>query len=285
MGIDSSLLVFGGVVFPAAFAAVSIALLRNPHTPVPVLGVLGHRDVATVEVMTVLLPLAILLMPSWLTTVMTLAMVATAWHDVLPRRRRVSTVATPVLVLVTFVALGSDLPATTLANNALLAVVVATTVSLWARMGMRLAHVAHFCAFLFVYDIVFTMHTPIMEALVRHVGEQRIALAVSIPTADGTAFVGLGDMLIVGLAPAVTAYTLGRRRAAQCVVVLVAACTLSIVVSELGGLRIFPMMVTLAPTVVAFAAWVRARQAAPAPQRAHHTGDTTAAVDHALAPA
>jgi hypothetical protein len=136
------------------------------------------------------------------------------------------------------------------ANNVVLAGVVCGVALLWSQAGMTIGHLGALCGGLVVYDVTVT-------SVLGDMGPLLDTLAAAIPagvfqTTGGAAQLGLGDVLVATLVPAVFARERGHRwgLAAWLVTQLALALAYLAAAHRVLGAE-FPVLVVLGPAVVA----------------------------------
>jgi hypothetical protein len=143
-----------------------------------------------------------------------------------------------------------------------LIVAVVGVTNLWAQGGMRDWHAAVLAAALTIYDAIFTWGLPVMSGLFSRLAGLPFAPMVAWPAGDGGQWVGigLGDLLLVSLAPLVLGKSFGRPAGLAAIVLGLAAIAAVPLVAELvGSGTTFPVMVVLGPVIVLqYAVWRRA---------------------------
>jgi hypothetical protein len=270
-----------------AVAAVALAWLyfRRFELQRPPLGIFNGADVVLLFVMIVALPFLYLALPSWLVGIifcgLALNLFYFALEPVLRPRWILWTVALGLVIadVVARVVVGGGSWPSIVVNDVELIVIAATAANMLAQCGMRTRHLGLIAAMLTVYDVLATSRTDLMGRLIVHLAALPYAPLSVWP--DGGRFLGLGlgDVLMMALAPLVLRKAYGRRAGLLAAVLGIAVAAGLLAAVRTGVLaRAIPVMTLLGPLVlVQIGAWRthigRERttseyfQAEPAPQR------------------
>jgi hypothetical protein len=232
----------------------------------PPIGVFDLHDVAFMLVAIVVVPVAYLALPrAAVGTVLCLLALNIFWFGFEPVLRlrsliwlaALGLVAADVVVSLT----GSAGAAWILAVNDLELVALAVFVTnMLAQSGMRARDLALVVSGLAVYDVVVTTYLGLMGDLLRRLATLPFAPLVGWREGGQWLAVGLGDLLMVVLAPLVLRKAFGRTAGIVSAVTSVAA-----VAAMLAGLRLgwfsrpIPAMVVLGPLLLPQYAWWRLR--------------------------
>ncbi|RIJ76803.1 hypothetical protein D1871_10275 [Nakamurella silvestris] len=247
---------------PLLAAALGLLIVTAPlfynsrwTLPAPPLGVFDASDIILLAVVVVLYPVLALVesvtVAAVINAVLILAAVGDLLHPSIRRRWIRLAVLAAVGVAVTGIALGH--PAGTygwlLTDLLLLAVVVSVAVA-WAQQGATLTHMAFLAGFLVLYDVVATTLTAFMGDLLDHLSTMPLGFVFTLPGADGTAYLGVGDALILALVPVITQQTRGTRRALAAAGAMFLALLGGVAISAAAPGIPIPLMITLGPATI-----------------------------------
>jgi hypothetical protein len=253
--------------FAAASVILSRAYFGRYSMPRPPIGVINLWDVAFMMAGVVLLPYVYLGLASGLVMVLLAAsMLSILYFTAEPvlTARWATWLAALGLVLADIAAAYTFGAASTpffLINNLVLIVAVVGVTNLWAQGGMRAWHAAVLAAALTIYDAIFTWGLPVMTNLFSRLAGLPFAPMVAWPASSGGQWVGigLGDLLLVSLAPLVLGRAFGRPAGLAAMALgLAAIAGVPLVAVSLGSGTTFPVMVVLGPVIVLqYAFWRR----------------------------
>jgi hypothetical protein len=108
---------------------------------------------------------------------------------------------------------------------------------------------------LIVYDFTATSVLPLMGEVMARLGGLPLGPQVGWPAGAGTAFIGLGDLLLAAVFPLVMRRAFGRGAGLAALAVAVAAIGALFVLPVTG---LFPVMIVLGPLMIAqYLYWAR----------------------------
>jgi hypothetical protein len=207
---------------------LALAYLRRVRLERPAIGTFNSRDITTLFVFIVGLPLLYVVVPQWLLTtflVLTfLAAVSIGYRPLLNPARLWPVIG--VLVGLNFW-MARTLLGTVVGwqlywiENGVLVVLAAVAVAnLYVQGGMRLKHVAWFSLILAVYDAIFTLKWPVTNKLAERFLGYPLNPSVGFRMGIYNASLGLGDLLVYSLF-LIAAYKAYGRLAARVSMVIV----------------------------------------------------------------
>ena len=228
----------------------------------PPIGVFDRHDVVFMLVAIVVVPIAYLALPRAVVgTILCLLALNVFWFGLEPVLRyrsllwpaAVGLVAADVVVNVTAPAGASWVVAL---NDLELVTLAVFVTNVLVQSGMRARDLAFLVSGLAVYDVVVTTYLGLMGNLLRRLATLPFAPLVAWREGDWLA-VGLGDLLMVVLAPLVLRKAFGRTAGLVAAVTSVAAVAGMLAAIRLGWFsRPIPAMVVLGPLLVAqYALW------------------------------
>jgi hypothetical protein len=260
--------VIAWLVVTALVAAAPVAAwiyFRRFELMRPPIGVFDWHDVVFMLVAIVVVPIAYLALPRAVVgTILCLLALNIFWFGLEPVLRYRSLVwpaaaglvAADVVVNVTSPAGALWVVALNDLELVLLAVFVTNVL---VQSGMRARDLAFLVSGLAVYDMVVTTYLGVMGDLLRRLATLPFAPLVAWREGDWLA-VGLGDLLIVVLAPLVLRKAFGRTAGLVCAVTSVAAVAGMLAAIRLGWFsRPIPALVVLGPLLLPQYAWWRLR--------------------------
>lgn len=229
------------LVFPTIFeliVAVSGAVitsllallyLRHVRLERPVIGTFNFRDIASLCVFIVALPLLYVVLPQWLLTtflaVTFVAAISIGYRPLLSPARLWPAVG---FLLGLNIWMARTLLGTVLGwqvywiENGILVVLAAVAVSnLYVQGGMRLKHVSWFALILAVYDAIFTLKWPVTNKLAERFLGYPLDPSVAFRMGIYNASIGLGDLLVYALFMVVAYKAYGRVAARLSMVIIV----------------------------------------------------------------
>jgi len=231
----------------------------------PPIGVFDWHDVVFMLVAIVVVPIAYLALPRAVVgTILCLLALNIFWFGLEPILRfrsliwpaAVGLVAADVVVNVTSPA--GALWVVALNDVELVALAVFVT-NMLVQSGMRARDLAFLVSGLAVYDVVVTTYLGVMGDLLRRLATLPFAPLVAWREGDWLA-VGLGDLLMVVLAPLVLRKAFGRTAGLVSAVTSVAAVAGMLAAIRLGWFsRPIPAMIVLGPLLLPQYAWWRLR--------------------------
>jgi hypothetical protein len=229
----------------------------------PPIGVFDWHDVVFMLVAIVVVPIAYLALPRAVVgTILCLLALNVFWFGLEPVLRyrlllwpaAVGLVAADVVVNVTAPAGASWVVAL---NDLELVTLAVFVTNVLVQSGMRARDLAFLVSGLAVYDVVVTTYLGLMGDLLRRLATLPFAPLVAWREGDWLA-VGLGDLLMVVLAPLVLRKAFGRTAGLVAAVASVGAVAGMLAAIRLGWFsRPIPAMVVLGPLLVAQYAWWR----------------------------
>jgi hypothetical protein len=260
--------VIAWIVVTAFVAAAPVAAwiyFRRFELMRPPIGVFDCHDIVFMLVAIVVVPIAYLALPRAVVgTILCLLALNIFWFGFEPVLRYRSLVWLAAAGLVAAdVAVNVTAPAGALwvvALNDLELVLLAVFVTnVLVQSGMRARDLAFLVSGLAVYDVVVTTYLGVMGDLLRRLATLPFAPLVAWREGDWLA-VGLGDLLIVVLAPLVLRKAFGRTAGLVSAVTSVAAVAAMLAAIRLGWFsRPIPAMVVLGPLLLPQYVWWRLR--------------------------
>jgi hypothetical protein len=231
----------------------------------PPIGVFDWHDIVFMLVAIVVVPIAYLALPRAVVgTILCLLALNIFWFGLEPVLRyrsliwpaAVGLVAADVVVNITSPA--GALWVVALNDFELVALAVCVT-NMLVQSGMRARELAFLVSGLAVYDVVVTTYLGVMGDLLRRLATLPFAPLVAWREGDWLA-VGLGDLLMVVLAPLVLRKAFGRTAGLVSAVTSVGAVAGMLAAIRLGWFsRPIPAMVVLGPLLLPQYAWWRLR--------------------------
>ncbi|MDT4964485.1 MAG: hypothetical protein QOF87_4132 [Pseudonocardiales bacterium] len=228
------------LVFPTIFELIlavsasvltsllALAYLRRIRLERPAIGTFNGRDIATLFVFIVGLPLLYIVLPQWLlTTFLTLTFVAAVsigYRPLLNPTRLWPAIG--LLVGVNFWLARTQLGTVLgwqvywIENGVLVILAAVAVANLYVQGGMRLKHVAWFALILAVYDAIFTLKWPVTNRLAERFLGYPLNPSVGFRMGIYNASLGLGDLLVYALF-LIAAYKAYGRLAARISMVII----------------------------------------------------------------
>lgn len=218
-----------GLVGSMAVCLLALAYIRRVRLERPAIGTFNRRDIVVVFGFVILLPVAYLTFPIWLTTCLLIltftAALAIGYKPLF----------TPTqLWLGIGVLIGANLwinhnmlgtvsgwQLMWIENNIIVALAAVAVVNLYVQGGMRLQHVAWFAFTLAVYDALFILIIPLTNALVQGFLGYPLNPSLGMRLGIYNATIGIGDLLVYS-AFTIAAFKAYGRQAARISLVLVA---------------------------------------------------------------
>jgi len=232
----------------------------------PPIGVFDRHDVVFMLVAIVVVPVAYLALPrAAVGAVLCLLALNIFWFGLEPVLRLRSLVWPAALGLVAAdVVVSVTAPAgaswTLAVNDLELAVLVVFVTNMLVQSGMRARDLALVVSGLAVYDVIATTFLGLMGDLLRRLATLPFAPLVAWREGGQWLGVGLGDLLMVALAPLVLRKAFGRTAGIVSAVTSVAAVAGMLAALRLGWVsRDIPAMVVLGPLLLPQYAWWRLR--------------------------
>ena len=232
----------------------------------PPIGVFDRHDVVFMLVAIVVVPVAYLALPrAAVGVVLCLLALNIFWFGLEPVLRLRSLVWPAALGLVAAdVVVSVTAPAgaswTLAVNDLELAVLVVFVTNMLVQSGMRARDLALVVSGLAVYDVIATTFLGLMGDLLRRLATLPFAPLVAWREGGQWLGVGLGDLLMVALAPLVLRKAFGRTAGIVSAVTSVAAVAGMLAALRLGWVsRDIPAMVVLGPLLLPQYAWWRLR--------------------------
>jgi hypothetical protein len=237
---------------------LSMLCFRRCAIARPPIGVINLWDVAFLLAAIVVVPYLYLGLPSWLVMILLAMGMAGLLYVLLePMLRRAPlAVGVTVLILATdiFVAWRYGTASTPFlaVNNAILIAAAIGFGNLWAQGGMPARALAILAGALTVYDFVFAEQSTLMGDLSAGLAAVPLAPILAWPTGARGQWLGLGigDLIIVTLAPLVLRKAYGRGSGAFAIAVNTAAVALLLLLVATGVWAAFAVMVLVGPLIV-----------------------------------
>jgi hypothetical protein len=238
------------------------------RVPAPTIGVLDYTDITALAIVVVIYPFVDLVEPPAVAAIINGAIIVSAVTDLATPMLKVpalrcAVIVTIIAVLVLLAASRTGPVPGWALNNLLLTAVVVTVAAAWAQLGVTTAHLAVLAVFLAGYDIVSTTLTGFMGQLASNLSSQPIAFIFTLPAHHGTAYLGVGDMLILALVPITVRHTYGHRAALAAATVMYGAYLAGLIIAATHPGEAIPLMITLAPATLAIYAHTRRSKSRP----------------------
>jgi hypothetical protein len=260
----------GDLVVVLAFSLLTILLgwgyFHHYRVRRPPIGVFNLWDVMFMLGGIVLVPYLYLVLPPWLVAgLLGLAAIGVLSFTLGALTDRAVLIWLPILALALadLFALrytGAHSRAFFVANNAVQVLVVVGIANLWAQSGLKARDAAILGVALALYDLVFTVHLPVMNALFTRLDGLPFAPLVGWSWGNGQWIaIGVGDLLLATVFPLVMRRAYGRRAGLIALVIAGVALVALFMLLLLGLLRTtFPAMVVLGPLMAAqVVVWTR----------------------------
>ena len=223
----------------------------------PPIGVINLWDVAFLLAAIVVVPYLYLGLPTWLVTVMLLLGMASLLYVLVEPILRGAFLAGGVTALI----VAADIFAAwrygtagipfLVVNNAILIAAAVGFGNLWAQGGMPARALAVLAGALAVYDFIFTARLSLMGDLFTGLAAAPFAPILAWPTGGGQwVGLGLGDLIIITLAPLVMCKAYGRSAGASAIVINTLVVALLLLLLATGIQVSFAVMVLLGPLIV-----------------------------------
>jgi hypothetical protein len=252
--IGACAVILGGVL---AGMLLSMLYFRRCVVARPPIGVINLWDVAVLLAAVVVVPYLYLGLPPWLMMALLALGIAGLLYELLAPslRRAAPAVAATVLIMAAdiFVAWrwGTEGMPFFVVNNCILIAVVVGFSNLWAQGGMPARALAILVGALTLYDFIFTERLSLMGDLFGGLAALPFAPILAWPIRDGHWLgLGLGDLIIVTLAPLVLRKAYGRSAGTAAIAANTLAVALLLLLVALGVRASFPVMVLLGPLIV-----------------------------------
>ena len=236
---------------------LSMVYFRRCTISHPPIGVINLWDVAFLLAAIVVVPYLYLGLPAWLATAaLGMGMAGMLYILLEPIvRRALPAVGFTALIVATdiFVAwrCGTAGLPFFVVNNAVVIAAAAGFSNLWAQGGMPARTLAILAGTLAVYDFIFTERLGLMGDLFTGLAAVPFVPILAWPTGGGQwVGLGLGDLLIITLAPLVLRKAYGRHAGAAAVAVNTLAVALLLLLLATGIRVSFAVMVLLGPLIV-----------------------------------
>jgi hypothetical protein len=252
----------------ALTALCGTVYFRRVRVNRPPIGVVNLRDAVILIVLLMLMPYLYLALPLAVVTGLLCVVVLTALHVTL------EPLLSPLLLWATCLglialdvglAVGSGVESSSflLVNNVILGVVTIGAANLWAQSGMKAREVAILAAVLMAYDVVATWRLTVMEDVFERLAQLPLVPVVAwgLSEPETALRLGLGDLLILTVAPLVFRKAFGRVAGAVALVIglAVVGTMLTLLATQVVTGSI-PVMAVLGPLMVGqYWYWRRAR--------------------------
>jgi len=230
----------------------------------PPIGVFDRHDVAFMLVAIVVVPVAYLALPRPVVgTILCLLALNIFWFGLEPVLRYRSLIWPAAAGLVAadlVVSVTASAGASAVVNDLGLVLLAAFVTNMLVQSGMRARDLAFLVSGLAIYDVVVTTYLGVMDDLLRRLATLPFAPLVAWREDGQWLALGLGDLLIVVLAPLVLRKAFGRTAGIVSAVTSVAAAAGMLAAVRLGWFsRPIPAMVVLGPLLLLQYAWWRLR--------------------------
>ena len=251
----------------AAATAAGWVYFRRFELMRPPVGVFDGHDVVFMLAAIVLLPFAYLALPRAAVAVVfclvALNLLYFGLEPLLLLRPRIWAACLGLLaadVAATVVTGAGSKPVLVVNDLELVALAVFAT-NMLVQSGMRARHLALLAGALAVYDVIATAQLTLMTDLIERLATIPFAPIVAWRDGGDWVGVGLGDLLVVVLAPLVFRKAFGRAPGVVAAVSSVAAVAAMVALATFGAVTSdIPAMVVLGPVVLVQYAWWRARR-------------------------
>lgn len=230
----------------------------------PPIGVFDRHDVAFMLVAIVVVPVAYLALPRPVVgTILCLLALNIFWFGLEPVLRYRSLIWPAAAGLVAadlVVSVTASAGASAVVNDLGLVLLAAFVTNMLVQSGMRARDLAFLVSGLAIYDVVVTTYLGVMDDLLRRLATLPFAPLVAWREDGQWLALGLGDLLMVVLAPLVLRKAFGRTAGIVSAVTSVAAAAGMLAAVRLGWFsRPIPAMVVLGPLLLLQYAWWRLR--------------------------
>ena len=247
------------VILGCVLAGMLLSMLyfRRCVVARPPIGVINLWDVAVLLAAVVVVPYLYLGLPPWLMMALLALGIAGLLYELLAPslRRAAPAVAATALVVAAdiFVAwrYGTAGIPFLVVNNAILIAAAVGFGNLWAQGGMPARALAILAGALAMYDFIFTERLSLMGDLFTGLAAAPFAPILAWPTGGGQwVGLGLGDLIMVTLAPLVLRKAYGRTAGVTAVAINFLAVALLLLLVAAGIRVSFAVMVLLGPLIV-----------------------------------
>lgn len=252
--IGASCIILGCVL---ASMLLSMLYFRRCVISRPPIGVINLWDVTLLLAAIVVVPYLYLGLPQGLVTAMLALGMAGLLYSLLEPvlRRAVPAVGVTVLIMAAdiFVAWrwGTEGMPFFVVNNCILIAVVVGFSNLWAQGGMPARALAVLAGALALYDFIFAERLSLMGNLVTGLAAMPFAPILAWPIGDGQWLgLGLGDLIIITLAPLVLRKAYGRSAGVAAIAANMVAMAFLLLLLGAGVRVSFAVMVLLGPLIV-----------------------------------
>jgi hypothetical protein len=251
----------------AAAAAAGWIYFRRFELMRPPIGVYDAHDVVFMLTAIVALPFAYLALPRTVVGVVfcliALNILYFGWEPVLrlPRWIWLAAVGCVAADVAANLAAGAGSRLVLVVNDLELVALAVVVANVLAQSGMRARDLALLAGALTVYDVVATTQVSLMSDLVRRLATLPFAPLVAWRDGAGWLALGLGDLLVVVLAPLVLRKAFGQAAGLVAAAASLAAVAVMLALVRWSLVRAdIPAMIALGPLVVAQYAWWRTRR-------------------------
>jgi len=217
-----------GLAGAMAVCLGALAYLRRVRLERPAIGTFNRRDIVSSFGFVILLPVAYLTFPIWLTTcllVLTFAGALAIGFKPLftPTQLWIGIgllLGANLWINLNLLGTVSGWQLMWIENNIIVALAAVAVVNLYVQGGMRLQHVAWFAFTLALYDALFILFVPLTNTLVQGFLGYPLNPSFGMRLGIYNATIGIGDLLVYGLFT-IAAYKAYGRQAARICLVLV----------------------------------------------------------------
>ena len=247
------------VILGCVLASMLLSMFYFRHCAIshPPIGVINLWDVAFLLAAIVVVPYLYLGLPPWLVmALLTLGMGGLLYivlEPILPRTFMAAGITALIVAADIIVAwrFGTGGMPFSVVNNIVLIAVAVGFSNLWAQGGMPARTLAILAGALAVYDFIFTERLSLMGDLFGGLAAAPFAPILAWPAGGGQWLgLGLGDLIIVTLAPLVLRKAYGRSAGAGAVAINTLAVALLLLLLVTGMRMSFAVMVLLGPLIV-----------------------------------
>jgi hypothetical protein len=253
------------MLLAASAVALAWTYFRRYELMRPPVGVFNGHDVVLMLVAVSVVPLLYLVAPIAIVATLVAAIAFNILFfgcEAAVRRRAYALTIAGAIVganVAATIAFGAATQAAIVVNDAALVLVAAVVANMLAQAGMSARNLALLAAGLTAYDVVATSFMSLMEDVLRRLFELPFAPLVLWREGENLLGLGLGDLLLLTLAPLVFRKAFGRRAGAVAATLGLAATALILVLVRFGVLEVaVPVVLVLGPlTVVQYAVWRR----------------------------
>jgi hypothetical protein len=248
-----------------ATTAIAWTYFRRFELMRPPIGVFNGRDVLLMLVAVTVVPLLYLVLPIAIVATLVAAIAFNILYfgcEAAVRRRAAALAIAATIVggnVAVTAAFGAGTVPTVVTNDVALVLVAAVVANMLAQAGMSARNLALLAAGLTVYDVAATSFMSLMEDVLIRLFELPFAPLLLWREGENLLGLGLGDVLLLALAPLVFRKAFGRRAGAVAAAVGFCVTTIVLALVRSGVLEVaVPVVLALGPlTIVQYLVWRR----------------------------